>query len=337
MGRPRKRHRVCNRAEHEVGIDTMSNGLGDTMQGAVASDTSNIDLDSSTAQTSRTVDEFTRQTSMSLGSPHTERTSLDFPDDWGLIQSSNNSGPTFAATGQNGLLLHEGPNPITASERGIVGQSPFQNVDQADVPCSCLKELYSVLMSFQSLPSPSFPSSRGPLTEATNLARKIVRCQVCPQDYPSALQNFMLLGTLIPLIAHGYSQLLKHIQEQAAQGNSITYRIGDSSLTNAHLHTGTLDCPMGFNVELDSDEWTTIARKVLKQDIYGNSQSIDCLLSVVEELEQRQHLWHLLQPFRTNPPTAPCRHQQLSDPSQHGGMCTQLIAAVRRAIDAIDL
>ncbi|KAL9600492.1 MAG: hypothetical protein Q9219_003143 [cf. Caloplaca sp. 3 TL-2023] len=253
---------------------------------------------------------------------------LGVPIEWDAAQSLNTAS---VGSGQTARSIHEDENPTTASAPVSEPLPPF---DPNPLSCSCLEELYAVLMSFQSQPPPSFPSSRGPLIEGTKLAKRIVQCPFCPRDYPSAIQNLMLLTTLLQLITYGYAQLQRHIEEQAARGCMITYRVGDTSLANAHLHTSTLDCPMGFNLELESEEWAAMARKVLKQDVYGNSQSIDCLLGAVEELEQRQHIWHLLHPFGA---TAPCRQRPPSDPSKHNGLCTQLTGELRRAIDALHL
>lgn len=211
-----------------------------------------------------------------------------------------------------------------------------QNAGVLGAPCSCLKELRSMLENFQSLPPPTFPSSRGPLIKATTLARVVVRCPFCPVDYPSALQNLMLLTTLLPLVVHSYANLLQHIEDQAARGCRITYRVGDLSPAASHLHTGTIDCPMGFNVELDSAEWAAIARKVLKQDIFGQAENSDCLNGVVDELEQRQHFWHLLQPFSEHGSNGSCHYQQPHD-SGNNGLCLQLIAQIRKAMEVLKL
>lgn len=337
MGRPRKRTRESDHSELEHRMGIISNGLRTTNQmGTAEPEIPDGNLSPSAAQPPRTVAKDIAGTS-TWDHRNNVEPSLDSPNGWDVIHIlDHNEHPSPGASRTN-LPVHGGENLTTAAGQDARSTSALQPSDFIGVSCSCLNELYSRLMSFQSLPPPSFPSSRGPLIEATNLARRVVRCPYCPQDYPSALQNLMLLTTLLPLVAYGYGQLLKHVQEQAAQGRTITYRVGDPSLAAAHLHTGTPDCPMGFNVDLDSEEWGAMARKVLKQDVYGNTQSIDCLVSVVEELEQRQLIWHFLQPFGADAPVAPCPNQQMDDPSQHNGLCTQLTGGVRRAIEALNL
>ncbi|KAL8720290.1 MAG: hypothetical protein Q9225_002828 [Loekoesia sp. 1 TL-2023] len=337
MGRPRKRARESDHSNLELRKGIISDGLRTTDRMATAEpDISGSDFRSSTTQPPRTIDNDITGPS-TWDHQNTMDPSLGSPNGWDVTQSLDHTRHPSPGASQTNFPLHRGENLTAATEQNARSTSALQTSDFIGVSCPCLNELYSMLMSFQSLPPPSFPSSRGPLIEATNLARRVVRCPYCPQDYPSALQNLMLLTTLLPLVAYGYGQLLKHVQERAAQGCTITYRVGDPSLAAAHLHTGTADCPMGFNVDLNSEEWGAMARKVLKQDVYGNTQSIDCLVSVVEELEQRQYIWHLLQPFGADVPVAPCRDQQTSDPSQHNGLCTQLTGGVRRAIEALNL
>ncbi|KAL8936488.1 MAG: hypothetical protein Q9216_004905 [Gyalolechia sp. 2 TL-2023] len=330
MGRPRKRHRESNRSDSGDAATTMNNGVFDTDLAATAGSDHGGTFGLHCAEPSKAID--------AAVSPRDYHQSVEpnigLSAAWDIIQSPSLNGFPFLGACQS----HDpdgGENEDIATDHDMGNPSSTQAVDLVDISCSCLNELYSTLASFQLRPPISFPASRGPLLEATSLARRVVRCPYCPRDYPSALQNLMLLTTLLPLVAHGYARLLNHIREQAAQGCTITYRVGDTSLSAAHLHTGTPDCPMGFNVELGPEEWAVMARKVVKQDVYGHSQKLDCVLSVVEELEQRQSIWHLLRPFCTDAsPGSRCSPQ--SEPCQHG-LCIQLTGAVRRAIDVLNL
>ncbi|KAL8868845.1 MAG: hypothetical protein Q9174_004715 [Haloplaca sp. 1 TL-2023] len=241
---------------------------------------------------------------------------------------------------------NEEANPRSMGEEALINTSGNDEyLEGPDFPlmpdvfassCSCLKKLRAMLEDFQALPPPSFPSSRGLLIKAISLARDVVRCPCCPVDYPSALQNLMALTTLLPLVIHEYARLLRHIQDEVDRGQKITYRMGDSSPSTIHLHTGTADCPMGFNVELDPEEWASIAKKVVRQDVFGNPETSGHLMGVVEELEQRQHLWHLLQPYNVAGPDSACHHQS-SHCSGEGSLCLQLIGQTRKAVAALKL
>lgn len=323
MGRPRKRPRESHDAENRVATDLPSMGMGesDLLHGDIAAHTGlppiasdfTWDLPSILSQDIASV---TASEWSPLCSP--DLTVLPFPNAANLNTATN------------------GSEDIEDSSISSTLASSSRNAPAISAPCSCLKELYAMLALFQSLPAPSFPSSRGPLLKATSLCRAVVRCPMCPQDYPSALQNLMLLTTLLPLVVHGYAKLLQHIHEQAAQGCAMMFRVGDSSQAAAHLHTGTPDCPMGFNIELDSDEWSAMARKVVKQDVYGNAQKVDCLLGVVEELEQRQHIWHVLRPFDPHDPNVGCQYQRPEDESGESRLSgLRLVDQSRKAVEAL--
>ncbi|KAL8875736.1 MAG: hypothetical protein Q9198_005944 [Flavoplaca austrocitrina] len=125
-----------------------------------------------------------------------------------------------------------------------------------------------------------------------------------------------------------------HAPDYTAPAGSpwITYRVGEVDLANVHLHTGTKDCPMGFTIELDPEEWVAMARKVLKQDIYGNSQNVDCLISVLEELEQGHQAWQLVgMPFSDTDAARRSRHSNPQDLSFH------LIQHIRAVVEELQL
>lgn len=335
MGRPRKRPREQNHIRYECDDDAVDeDGPYDPNQaGTVGPDIVNGYLDPPTTRPSSTTNRGILDTS-AWDHTYGIRQSPHLSGEWDVLQSSSMNGNREGNLGQTSPLTARESDPIGDSESNIGNLTSLQNAGTLSVLCSCLNELYATLGGFQPFPPPSFPLSRGPLTRATNLARSVVRCPFCPRDYPTALQNLMLMNTLLLLVTYGYAKLLTHIQERSAHEERITYRVGDASQANAHLHTGTPDCPMGFTVELESEEWAAMARKVVKQDVFGNTQSIDCLIGVVEEMEQRQHIWHLLRPFDSN---ASCTREEPDDSHKHNGFCLQLTGRIRAAIDALHL
>lgn len=158
--------------------------------------------------------------------------------------------------------------------------------------CSCLPNLYSTLASFQSSAAPSFPYSMGKLRRATGLVRDAIRCQCCPQSYNTAVQNAMMLCTLLHLVIKEYVELLKYIDERSRDDSRITFRLAESSSTSDPRHTGTPDCPMSVNVDLNGEEWRMLARKAVRQEIIGYDDKSDCLVRLVQEMRDRQSTWH---------------------------------------------
>ena len=231
--------------------------------------------------------------------------------------------------------LPDFPTPDTPRDRPTtVTQNTSSETSTPNGPrCACLANLYLTLSSFQTLPPSSFPLTSGNLKIATTTARDVLRCQICPRTYNSAFQNISLLGTLLPLIIMEYSKLLGHIDDRSANGESITFRMGSQNPAHQHLHTGTKDCPMGFNIELSATEWRMTARKVIRQQVHGVKSGDDSLNSLIDELEKRQHAWH-----NTNYPqklaghVAVCAHE---DEGERG--CLRVIRNLRRSIMALNL
>lgn len=201
--------------------------------------------------------------------------------------------------------------------------------------CSCLPSLYSILSSFQSLPPPYFPFSMGVLTNATRVAQTACRCRQCPTQYASALQNLMLLSTLLPLIAHEYGKLLVYIDDRASKGGTITFRMGEKENTREHVqrHTGGADCPMAFDMEMSTEEWRSMAQKVIKKRVMGPDDI--SVLGVLNDLESRQRHWHghpILIEFQhgTN-----CAEHGPEVSDEHA--CLQMLTRVKHSIDALKL
>ncbi|KAL2045332.1 hypothetical protein N7G274_002415 [Stereocaulon virgatum] len=184
------------------------------------------------------------------------------------------------------LRKHKAPttiSPISADRAPTEGSIPI---------CSCLPKLYAVLASFQSTPAPSFPYSMATLKKANCLGHEIVTCRVCPQAYNTAVQNSMLLGTLLQIVIYEYSKLLKQIDERSTLTDKIPFRVGEPSLEFDSRHTGTPDCPMAVNIELSGEDWRMIARKAIRQEVLGSTGSNDGLEGLVDAMRNRQITWH---------------------------------------------
>ena len=201
--------------------------------------------------------------------------------------------------------------------------------------CKCLSSLYSTLSSFQTLPPPLFPYSMNILTKATTVACDALRCQRCPLAYASALQNLMSLCTLLPLITHEYGKLLKHVDERSSKGSSIRLRMGEHSMDQLHLHTGTWDCPMSFEAELSAAEWRSMARRVIKQRVVGSAGLGISMLGILNELEERQRDWHAKPRVAEFQHKLSCMEDGCSVDEKH--TCLQMVSRTRAAIEGLGL
>lgn len=245
--------------------------------------------------------------------------------------SSQDLGQSFTTFANVPLQLPTPPNiPDELSSNDFVAGN-------VAIGCSCLSNLYSMLAKFQSLPEPSFPYSMGALRSAAALGHDVVTCHYCSQAHNTAIQNSMLLGTLLQLLIMEYAKLLKHVDEKSKQREKVAFRFGDSSSLFDNRHTGRPDCPMAINVELSGDEWRTLARKAIAQEVVGNSQSSRGLVGLIQEMRDRQASW------RERFSTSQCRglhsadQQQSSEASDH--LCVQdlYIDNLKRALEALGL
>ncbi len=234
------------------------------------------------------------------------------------------------------------PNPAPlqispASDLGATGNHSFENIQGG---CSCLGNLFATLATFQSLPAPSFPYSMGALKKALHCGYEAVRCQICPQEYNTAIQNSMLLVALLQMLINEYTKLLMHIDERATNGESIAFRVGEVSACSDRRHTGTSDCPMAITVDLNGEEWQMLARKGVRQEVLGSADGDQSLLNIIQAMKDRQVLWH-------NGFFQDCHPPRVQDPNdsvtQAGGaadrMCAQIVYIdhLKRLLESLKL
>ena len=326
MGRPRKRRRE----EDTIGIDqAVENDFIGFERDVMEED--GIDhtaLVTSEALLDPGLLDFTVAQTPVHNAPETDF-NFDFSQDFGVDPLL--SIPSLSHTQDS---RQQPPSPRTTNYHTlpIDPEASTNNLFPAprQMSCRCLPKLYMTLSAFQTSAPPAFPFSVSALKKASKLASDVVRCQVCAREYNSALQNSMLLGTLINLILAEYRRLLRHIDEKAASSDRIPLRMGENSPENAHLHTGTIDCPMGIDLELSGKEWGQIARKVVFTEIYGTSGN-GGLSQTVQEMRDRQVLWHSRNHSKEHDP-----HHGNTRPGAaacgEGSTCTQILF-----IDKLDL
>ena len=163
--------------------------------------------------------------------------------------------------------------------------------DDARPQCRCLSKLYVTLAAFQDPPPPSFPYSMTSLKRACKLAGEVVGCKACGSRYNTALQNSMLLGTMINLIITDFRRLLTHVEERAKTTEKLSLRMAENNTDLEHLHTGTPDCPMGIDIELDGAQWKAVADKAIRRELFGTPDHRG-LAQIVDQMKERQLEWH---------------------------------------------
>lgn len=141
-----------------------------------------------------------------------------------------------------------------------------------------------------------FPVALVPIKAALTTGRAILLCTTCPMKLASSRQNVMLLLSLFGSIASGIQSLLMDIDAEVVRagdaGDTKIFDSGDSSSANAHLHTGTPDCPGRMSLELEPEEWQVIVKRAVKKHAFKQKNDVLSLESLVDALEARQRAWH---------------------------------------------
>ena len=220
--------------------------------------------------------------------------------------------------------------------------SPPGNTDDLvlgaqSVECKCLPQLYAFLGTFQKPMIPIYPFSLVALKKTAGFCTEAVRCQHCSTEYSSALQNSMLLGTLMNLVIIEYRKLLEHIDEQAAEGAAKSMRMGNNTPEMMHLHTGTLDCPMGINLDLSGDEWKVLAKRTVRKEIFGPGEPN--LAQIIQEMKDRQQQWHSRYQHSLPQHTAVNRAEHKEETKDNACACLQglLIDRLGESLHVLDL
>ncbi|KAK3204039.1 hypothetical protein GRF29_106g1427830 [Pseudopithomyces chartarum] len=221
--------------------------------------------------------------------PQTNLT-VDFPGFEGIPLNNvfpNAMGPPTYADGFGGIPTYDtshGMDPIDPllwghhpDDSGFNSQANSTPGPQDNTACSCLSLMYLSLTDLQSLNDFSFPAVITRIRPALATASTIVHCPKCPMDVFSAMQNIQSLNSLLGAIAQRFHKVLTAIDEEAARleqaGEKKPFRVGDNSPQNAHLHTGTTDCPMGYDLNLDPQDWKKLAKLALKTEVLGGGHN----------------------------------------------------------------
>ncbi|KAI9796478.1 MAG: hypothetical protein M1833_006146 [Piccolia ochrophora] len=195
--------------------------------------------------------------------------------------------------------------PFTLSQFNSPAPSTLPSPPQS---CSCFRSLCDTLSSLSTFsaspPTPQFPFALAPLQNALKTAQFALVCTICRHPNQQAFQTMMLLATLIPIVANGYAAILAWVDDEARsvqiRGEKKKLRMGDAGPTAAAMHTGQPDCAAGWEVEVDAAEWRRLARRVVRERVYGGvngdvvngSEGRLGLMQILQMMEQKQREGH---------------------------------------------
>lgn len=168
---------------------------------------------------------------------------------------------------------------------------------QPDQACTtCLSVMYLTMTELQNMSTFAFPAVIQPQRRAMQAASSMLQCQQCPTKMFTLLQSTHAVTTLLTAIAERFHRILKAIDEEAEsleqRGEKKSFRVGDNNPLVQHLHTGTPDCPMGFNILVEAAEWKSLAKKVIKTEVLGGGSNPLPFCTLLEQFEKRQERIH---------------------------------------------
>lgn len=218
--------------------------------------------------------------------------------------SSSNLDPALISSMADtppGSMPNMSSGSSASAESSNDNHSPPTTASTNTVACACTANLYLALDSMQRL-SNSVTEGIRQARVAAKTAYQVVNCPVCnganehilrsevaladsmSHSSPRAMQNFqnlMLLGTLIPSIAHAYERILLLVDKEAAQAQTerreIPFRMeGYGGLWGSLAED---DCcgarTMLAHRLMEPTIWRLTVRALLRVDVYGIAEPCD--------------------------------------------------------------
>jgi hypothetical protein len=167
-----------------------------------------------------------------------------------------------------------------------------------------------------------FPSGLRFLREKLSTVSQLAHCQICPTQYLSSMQNIQLLGTLLMSIAKQYGVVLESITKE-----SDLMRERNQPM-HIHFESTRQDSAPSFSFETSPSEWVTLARRAVKQEVYGSDDKEDSLWGLIHLLERRQVKWHAL------PPKPDCPYRRLADKEP---LCMKILQGAKTFLGTLGL
>ncbi|KAF2706642.1 hypothetical protein K504DRAFT_384935 [Pleomassaria siparia CBS 279.74] len=225
----------------------------------------------------------------------------------------------------------------TSNESGVALALMQQHETQT--PCTCLSVMYLAISELQTMPTFAFPAVIMPLRRAMSTAATLLRCEKCPNEPFTAIQNVQSLTALLGALAERFHKVLDTVDDEAGRlertGTKKLFRVSENNPATQHLHTGSVDCPMGFDIELESGDWKRLVKKAVKSEVIGGGANANPLISLVDMMEQRQHGWHMNH-ARMGHLDARIRMfgpQNVCDSRGNDASCLRMVAQVRSMVN----
>ncbi|KAF7720075.1 Fungal Zn(2)-Cys(6) binuclear cluster domain-containing protein [Penicillium ucsense] len=248
------------------------------------------------------------------------------------VPGTSSPWPDFTTVSQSSSMLFPAPTN-SLDPTSLMMTPPMSNlIDPLGPKCTCLSYLYLCLSHISSLAS--FPVNSHTLCSlyiAARTALDVIRCDSCPKSFATGVQNVMFTGTLLTVVADAWLRVY----------NSDPMELGKQSAPPEFVSKAA-QCP-------DQPEvWKNWLRQIVRQAVVGGyldpeagtrcSKQRD-LLSLIRELEERQHRWHTpgQHPLgECNPLHSKAAGQPRADPDEDNDekelLCIRVVGSARSVL-----
>jgi hypothetical protein len=226
--------------------------------------------------------------------------------------------------------------------------------------CPCLPNLYLTLSTLATIST--FPVSNHTiesLQTASRTAHTVLYCAVCPQKFQSGMQNVMLLGTLLTVVADGWNRVRLAPAGELKNGfstaqpsknipdlplspqESLSWRLFAYTMVRAHVF-GDAISPTPFTLPDGTSSISSCP--------FNCPKGIPITLSyLVDAMARRQKTWHEMHDdtgeFPPRMPTSEFQHHIMHmnmtekhdfDTEQDGHLCLKIVNGASLVVRGLD-
>ncbi|KAJ5113032.1 hypothetical protein N7456_001566 [Penicillium angulare] len=240
---------------------------------------------------------------------------------------SSSPWPDFSTVSESSAMPFAPPtNLFDMSSLPLTPQSLCS--DATPPQCTCLSYLYLCLSHISSLGS--FPVNNHTLCSlyiAARTAQDIIRCESCPRNFASGIQNVMFTGTLLTVVADAWLRVF----------HSDPVELGMQSAPQDYISNVLQSANQ-------AQQWNKWLHQIVRRAVIGGSVDLNsmakcsdqpALLALINEVENRQRRWHDPgnHPLQNNNPFGPiATPDEGHDHNENERLCMRVVGSARAVI-----
>ncbi|KAJ2892499.1 putative c6 finger domain-containing protein [Zalerion maritima] len=255
--------------------------------------------------------------------------------------------------------------PAPSLSSGSCHSSPDENPDtptnqvpvpRTSVPCVCLANMYLALDKLQHLPT-GVRDAMCAARYGARVAHDCMQCSSCSQPMVLAaqppiqcLQNMMILGALLPVIANAYMHIVPMVDKEAekatAERRKLFFAISEfGGVWGRAAQQKECSTAESLQGDMEPTLWRQIVRALLKFDVYGmdgctatgSKMKQIGLRDVVDQMEERSITRHRMfehVDVQSTVGSMGCPAPPVTFPGQKP-TCLQIIGMAKQAVENI--